>query len=583
MVLALTIYKKRLSLQAASHPFFEKFKWRIIVKKLLGAIGTAIILLGCKKDHTVSPPAQSPFDVQVVTVNDSVYTGHEIYNVATTVAIKFLFSVPVNEATVPANITLVQAGSPVPGNYSYGNHDSSVTIQAVSPLKPLTAYIVAIYNGLKSASDSSYKNGFLVHFVTAIDTTDKFPRIGDSALLTLVEQQTFNYFWGLAHPGSGMALERATSGDVCATGGTGMGIMSMLVAAQRNFITRAQALGRVDTIVQFLSTKATVFHGAFSHWINGSTGATIPFSTEDDGADLVETSYLMAGLLSARQFFNSTTDAGEISLRAAINNLWNGVDWGWFRQSGQNTLYWHWSPDYGWSTNQQINGWDEALITYILAASANADSIPKVVYDNGWAENGGIKNGNSYYGIQLPLGPPGGGPLFFAHYTFLGVNPNGLSDAYANYWTQDTAHANINYDYCVANPLHYNGYSSQCWGLTAGDDNISGYSAHSPTNDLGVISPTAAISSMPYTPVQSMNALRFFYYKLGDKIWGQYGFVDAFNLSTPWYDNDYLAIDQGPEIVMIENYRSGLIWNLLMSCPEIQRGLQRLGFQGPGI
>ncbi len=236
-----------------------------------------------------------------------------------------------------------------------------------------------------------------------------------------------------------------------------------------------------------------------------------------------------------------------------------------------------------WSTNQQINGWNEAMITYVLAASANSDSIPKAVYDNGWAANGGIRNGTAYYGITLPLGPHYGGPLFFAHYSFLGINPNGLSDAYANYWTQDTAHAKINYDYCVANPQKYNGYSPQCWGLTASDDNISGYSAHSPTDDLGIISPTAAISSLPYTPTQSMNALRFFYYTLGDKIWGQYGFVDAFNLSNIWFDADFLAIDQGPEIVMIENYRSGLLWNLFMSCPEVKRGMTNLGFQSPNL
>jgi hypothetical protein len=261
------------------------------------------------------------------------------------------------------------------------------------------------------------------------------------------------------------------------------------------------------------------------------------------------------------------------------------VEWNWFRQNGQNVLYWHWSPDFAFAINQQINGWDEAMIVYALAASSNTDSnrIPKIVYDNGWAQNGGIKNGNNYYGIRLPLGPALGGPLFFAHYSFLGINPNGLSDAYANYWTQDTSHTKINYSYCVANPLHYNGYSNLCWGLTASDDNISGYSAHSPTNDLGVISPTAAISSLPYTPTESMNAIRFFYYKLGDKIWGQYGFVDAFNLSNVWFASSYLAIDQGPEIVMIENYRSGFLWNLFMSCPEIKTGMTSLGFLSPQL
>ena len=358
----------------------------------------------------------------------------------------------------------------------------------------------------------------------------------------------------------------------------------MLAAVQRNFITRSQALGRIDTIVNFLTTKASRYHGAFSHWINGATGATVPFSTQDDGGDIVETSYMIQGLLCARQYFNSGTDPTETSLRTAINNIYDSVDWSWYRQSGQNVLYWNWSPDHYFSINVQVNGWCEAMIAYILAASSPNDTaaIPNIVYTNGWARNGGEKNGSAYYGITLPLGPSYGGPLFFAHYSFLGINPNGLSDAYANYWTQDTAHARINYLYCVNNPGKFTGYSSSCWGLTASDEQ-SGYSAHAPDNDDGVIAPTAAISSIPYTPTQSMNALRFFYYKLGNKIWGQYGFIDAFNLTNVWFDGDCLAIDQGPEIVMIENYRSGLLWNLFMSCPEIKAGMTNLGFQSPNL
>ena len=310
---------------------------------------------------------------------------------------------------------------------------------------------------------------------------------------------------------------------------------------------------------------------------------TVPFGTEDDGADIVETSYLMQGLLCARQYFNST-DPAELTLRSAINNLWNGVEWNWFRQNNQNTLYWHWSPDFAWSTNQTVSGWNEALIVYVLAASSNTDSnrIPRTVYDNGWARNGAIKNGNVYYGITLPLGPNLGGPLFFAHYSFLGINPHDLTDAYANYWTQDTAHAKINYSYCVNNPHHFNGYSGSCWGLTASDEQ-NGYDAHAPDNDDGVISPTAAIASLSFTPTESMQALRFFYYTLGDKLWGSYGFADAFNLSTIWFANSFLAIDQGPEIVMIENYRSGLFWNLFMSCPEIKKGMTDLGFSSPNL
>lgn len=552
------------------------------MKKIFIITAAAFIFFSCKKDNTQKPSAASSFNYVKATINDSSYNGGGLYNVTTNPTIKISFSAPVDKSTVAANVSIFAGGGTlVTGNYSYSNGDSSLIIQPGSALQSLTIYAVNVSTGLKSIADSSLKSAFKLSFTTAIDSTDKFPQVSDSALLTLVEQQTFKYFYDFGHPVSGLARERNSSGDLVTTGGSGFGLMALLVGIQRDFISRPDGLTRITEIVNFLTNNAQRYHGAFPHWMNGATGATVPFTSQDDGADLVETSYMMQGLLCVRQYFNSTTDPNEIALRDSINNIWNGVQWNWFRQNSQNVLYWHWSPDFFFAINQQINGWDEAMIVYALAASSNIDSnrIPKIVYDNGWALNGGIKNGNSYYGIPLPLGPADGGPLFFAHYSFLGINPNGLSDAYANYWTQDTAHTKINYSYCVANPLHYNGYSNLCWGLTASDDNVSGYSAHSPTNDLGIISPTAAISSLPYTPTESMNALRFFYYKLGDKIWGQYGFMDAFNLSNIWFSNTYLAIDQGPEIVMIENYRSGFLWNLFMSCPEIKTGMKSLGFQ----
>jgi hypothetical protein len=542
-----------------------------------------IFLAACSKKSSVNPAVPQPFNYTSLSIGGLTVTGSQFYNVSDTTTIQITFSAAVNKTTVPGNFYISNiGGEPIPSVYSYPN-DTTVMLQPSPALQGLASYLLNVTSGLESAQKDSIGNTAKISLVTVVDTTNKFPLISDSALRTLVEQQTFNYFWNGADPTSGMAKERMSQSQVT-TGGSGFGVMSILVGVQRNFIDRADALTRITTIVNFLTNNATRYHGAFSHWMNGTTGATIPFSTQDDGADIVETSYMMQGLLCARQYFNSTTDAGEISLRAAINNLWNGVDWNWFRQNGQNVLTWNWSPDYGWAINVQVRGWCEAMITYVLAASSTVDSssIPTVVYTSGWAGNGSEKNGNTFYGIQLPLGPTDGGPLFFAHYSFLGINPNGLSDAYANYWTQDTAHAMINYLYCVANPGHFNEYGPNCWGLTASDDN-SGYVAHSPTDDDGVISPTAAISSLPYTPTQSMNAMRFFYYKLGNKIWGQYGFIDAFNLSNIWFDNDYLAIDQGPQIVMIENYRSGLLWNLFMSCPEIQAGMTKLGFQSPNL
>ncbi|MDP4248927.1 MAG: glucoamylase family protein [Bacteroidota bacterium] len=555
------------------------------MKKIFILTLTIFTFLSCKKEKASNPaPGTNPFNLVKATANDSPSTNKTLYNLAVNPVIKFSFSAPINKSTAAGNIGFVSGNTVVANNYSFSNGDSSLIIQPTTALNHLTNYTVSVV-GIKSVADSALKTVAKLSFVTSLDSTDKFPQISDSALLTLVQQQTFKYFYDFGHPVSGLARERNSSADVVTTGGSGFGVMAILVGIQRNFISHAEGLARINLIVNFLISKAQRYHGAFPHWMNGATGATIPFTAQDDGADLVETSYMIEGLLCARQFFNSTTDPDEISLRTNINSIYNGVEWNWFRQNGQNVLYWHWSPDFNFAIGQQISGWDEAMIVYALAASSAIDSnrIPKIVYDNGWAQNGGMKNGVAYYGIVLPLGPVEGGPLFFAHYSFLGIDPHNLSDAYANYWTQDTAHTMINYSYCVANPDHFNGYSNLCWGLSASDDNASGYSAHSPTNDIGVISPTAAISSLPYTPTQSMNALKFFYYKLGDKIWGQYGFADAFNLSNLWFANSYLAIDQGPEIIMIENYRSGLLWNLFMSCPEIKTGMKNLGFQSPQL
>lgn len=236
--------------------------------------------------------------------------------------------------------------------------------------------------------------------------------------------------------------------------------------------------------------------------------------------------------------------------------------------------------------NFPVWGWNECLITYIMSASSAYHAISKEVYNGTWAGSTGFKNGNSYYGYRLPLGNYGkdlGGPLFFEQYTFQGIDPNGLTDSLGNdYFEQGKNHTLINRAYCMENPKKYKGYSNRCWGLTAGDS-YKGYLAHSPENDVGVIQPTAAISSMPYTPKESMEALRYFYEELGDKIWKPFGFSDGFSIHRNWYAKSHLAIDQGPIITMIENYRTGLLWKLFMSCPEIQQGLKKLGFKSPWI
>ena len=541
-------------------------------------------LYSCSKSDKTSPTPTPPappasFAFNTLKVNGK-YNGFTYINLNTSPVLKISFSAAVNTASVAGAVSFkTDSGVTIAYKANYQNNESTVVIEPSAALSYLTKYTVSVSTALQSSKKGSLESAVNVNLTTVIDSTNKFPVISDDALLTLVEQQTFKYFWDFGHPTSGLARERNTSGDVVTTGGSGFGIMAIVTGISRNFVTRADGLARMQKIVAFLKTAQT-FHGAFPHWLNGVTGVVVPFSTEDDGADLVETAYLMEGLLTARQYFNGTS-TDETTLRTDITTLYYNVDWEWFTQGGQNTLYWHWSPDYGWSTNQTVSGWDEAMITYVMAASSPTHGISKAVYTNGWALNGAIINGNTYYGVQLPLGPAYGGPLFFAHYSFLGINPQNLVDAYANYDQQVKAEVMINYDYCIANPKNNIGYSADCWGLTASDTENGGYNASSPTNDVGVIAPTAAIASLPYAGPESMAALRFFYYKLGDKLWGPYGFYDSFDLNDAWFATSDLAIDEGPIIVMIENYRSVLLWNLFMSNREIQTGMASLGFSSP--
>ncbi|HYH14906.1 MAG TPA: glucoamylase family protein, partial [Flavisolibacter sp.] len=533
-----------------------------------------------KGETTTTPPNSTKFAINTISVNGIGSSTNTFVNLTGQPEIQVGFNEPLDRLSLTGRLLFTdETGTAVNYITSFTSDDSSLVIKPSAPLQSFTNYSITVSSGIQSKSSKKLETSVNLSLKSALNNTDKFPRISDNELLDLVQRQTFKYFWEFGHPVSGMARERNTSGDLVTSGGTGFGIMAIVTAISRNFISRMEGLARLQKIVTFLKTKVQTYHGAFPHWLNGATGETRPFSDKDNGADLVETSYLMQGLLTARQYFNGA-DALETNLRNDINSLWNAVDWDWFRKNNGNVLYWHWSENFKWEINQPISGWNEALITYVLAASSPVHRIPKVVYDQGWARNGAMRNGNSYYGFQLPLGPPNGGPLFFAHYSFLGINPSNLVDAYANYWTQNRAHTFINYNYCKTNPKGWVGYSDSCWGLTASDNHI-GYVAHEPNNDLGVITPTAALSSFPYTPNESMKALHFFYYKLGDKIWGEYGFKDAFNLSIPWFANSYLAIDQGPIIVMIENYRTGLLWNLFMSCPEVKTGMRNLGFTSP--
>jgi hypothetical protein len=407
----------------------------------------------------------------------------------------------------------------------------------------------------------------------------------DEALIELVQRQTFRYFWEGAHPLCGLArdrtgLENDPEDDLVGMGGSGFAVMVVIVAAERGWITRAEAVDRLTLILSFLE-KAPCYHGLFSHYMNGRTGMLIRFGRKDDGSDIVESSFLFQGLLCARRYFDRDS-AAETSIRDRITWLWLDAEWNWHARDGRHVLTWHWSPNNGFSLDHEIRGWNECLITYVLAASSPRFSIDPRVYHDGFAQSRTFLNRRRYYDIYLPLGPEFGGPMYFSHYSFCGLDPRGLKDSYASYFEQNLQHTLINYEHCVHNPHGHKGFGPNCWGLTASDD-PEGYAGHSPDHDNGVISPTAALSSFPYAPEQAMRALRYFYDVLGNRIWGRFGFTDAFSQSRNWYAKTYLAIDQGPIVIMIENYRTGLLWNLFMSEPDVKTGLARLGFSSPHL
>ncbi len=420
----------------------------------------------------------------------------------------------------------------------------------------------------------------------------EIPELSDEALMDVVQKQTLKYFWDYAEPNSGMARERyhpdgvypKNDEHIVTTGGSGFGLMAIVAGMEREFIPRDSAVARLDKIADFLNT-AERFHGVWPHWINGETGETQAFSAKDNGGDIVETSFMAQGFIVVREYLKNGSDA-ERAVAQKYDELWKSIEWNWYTNN-KDGIYWHWSPNYQWEMDFMIEGYNECLITYVMAASSPDHSIHPDAYHKGWARDGKITTNVEAYDLPLILkhntSGDKGGPLFWAHYSYLGLNPKGLSDQYANYWDLNVNHSKVNYNYCVENPKGFETYNEKSWGLTASytknKDGGTGYAAHSPDDDRGVVTPTAALASLPYTPDESMRAMRYFFEDQHELLWGPAGFYDAYSLEgTPWVAEKYLAIDQGPIVVMIENHRSGLIWDLFMGAPEVQEGLEKLGF-----
>jgi len=442
-----------------------------------------------------------------------------------------------------------------------------------------------------AAADWQYRMSPLSKAATA--STREF---SDDELLTMLQEACFHYYWEGADPHSGMTRENIPGDDrIVATGASGMGIATLIVGVDRGFITRAQGIERLSRIVDFLE-HAQRYHGVWSHYMDGNTGRTLPvFGMFDNGGDLVETSFLMEGLLAARQYFRGNSDA-ERDLYRSISQLWETVEWDWYRgPEAGDFLYWHWSAEWGWQIQHRLIGFNEVMITYLLAMSSPTHSVPVDMYYSGWASqspvaisyrggwSGGTdgdhySNGHTYYGIKLDVGVGTGGPLFFTHYSYFGFDPHRLHDRYtSSYFENNRNIALINRAYCIANPKHFQGYGPNAWGLTA-SDGPQGYVPHAPDmrSDGGTLTLTGALASFPYTPEYSMAALKHYYRDLGAQLWDIYGPRDAYNPGQDWVSPIYMGLNQAPIAVMVENYRSGLVWNNFMANPEIGVMLHKL-------
>jgi hypothetical protein len=418
----------------------------------------------------------------------------------------------------------------------------------------------------------------------------------DDELLTMLQKACFQYYWEGADPHSGMARENIPGDErIVATGASGFGIMALIVGVDRGFITREQGTQRLTKIVDFLE-HGERYHGAWSHYMDGNTGRTMPvFGMFDNGGDLVETAFLVQGLLAARQYFHGKSES-EQSLYRGITQLWETVEWDWYRETPTSDfLYWHWSREWAWQIHHPLIGFNEVMITYLLGMASPTHSVPPSLYYSGWAGQseraiqyrGGWSgtsdgdhyfNGHTYYGIKLDVGVGTGGPLFFTHYSFMGFDPHKLHDRFTkSYFDNNRNIALINHAYSIANPKHFPGYGSNAWGLTASDGPY-GYVAHAPdeTHDRGTLTPTGALASFPYTPEASMAAFKHYYRDLGDQLWDIYGPRDAFNEKENWVSPIYMGLNQAPIVVMIENYRTGLVWKNFMSNPEIGAMLKKL-------
>jgi hypothetical protein len=422
----------------------------------------------------------------------------------------------------------------------------------------------------------------LLVLVTALRAAPPAPLDPETrALLADVQRASIRYFYEFGHPVSGLTrVGSERPPELCEIGGTGWGCFNLIVAAERNFIPRADVAQRAQMLVRFLATKADRFHGVFPHWMNGDTGKTIPFGKEDDGADLVETAFLAQGLIALREYFTHD-DPVEKEIRTLADQIWRDIDWTWFakEQNGRSVLLWHWSPTLGWKKDMAVQGFNETHIIYLLALASPTHPVEAKFYREGWQGGGErFSTPREDFGIPMTLGRGMNMPLFFAHYSYLGFDPHALSFKGRTYFDHLRDMCRVQIAYAQSKADTFKGYGP-LWGLTS-CRGPKGYKPYSPgPRDDGTIAVTAALSSLPYVPEQSLAFLRELQ-KQRERLWGEFGFADAINPTQNWISTGWLGNDIGTIAPMIENHLSGLCWKTFMKAPEVAVALKRVRESG---
>ncbi|HEX7117569.1 MAG TPA: glucoamylase family protein [Longimicrobiales bacterium] len=443
------------------------------------------------------------------------------------------------------------------------------------------------------------------------DPADGAVSPADLAFLDTLQHRTFRFFWERANPENGLVPDRWPTPSFSSIAAVGFGLPAYAVGIERGWITRAEGADRVRTTLRFLwnapqgdaPAGVSGYQGFFYHFLDMRTGHRF----EQVELSTIDTALLMAGVLFCMEYFDGP-DPVEAEIRALADSLYRRVDWAWMlNENGRISMGWR--PDRGFIT-YDWRGYNEAMVLLILALGSPTHPVPEDV----WTTYTSTNAWGDYYGQEHV----GFAPLFGHQYSHIFIDFRGIQDAYMrarglDYFENSRRATLAQRQYAIDNPMGWRGYGADVWGLTASDGpadatlpvdgtprRFYSYTArgasHTDVRDDGTLAPTALGGSIPFAPPQTIRALRAIRDRYGAAIWGEYGFLDAFNPTFQWtdvplkhgrvipglgwFDTDYLGIDQGPIVLMAENYRSGLIWERLRQNPYIVRGLRRAGFAG---